>query len=111
MNVPFQINFDGVRFEAKIDSDNYKIKPETIFYVSKNGASTHDGLSLETAASSLNQAIKLGNATKAPYEIRVSKGEYKHTHNWTISPTQDFNIIGKGQVVVSFDWNGVREFI
>lgn len=97
-DVPFLVKRDvgAERFTTSLDIESYKCTPTNTYYVSNSGSSGNDGLTSGTAKRDVDQAIALGNASGAPYEIRVAAGTYNRQHDWSQTPTQDCNIIGEG---------------
>tara|TARA_R100000951_G_scaffold63860_3_gene53635 strand:- start:8636 stop:9943 length:1308 start_codon:yes stop_codon:yes gene_type:complete len=88
------------RFTTSLNIEDYKITPTTTYYVSNTGSSGNTGLTSDSPKGDVDQAIALGNASGAPYEIRVAEGTYHRNRDWTSTPTQDCNIIGEGSGAV-----------
>ena len=101
---PFDIGFNSGYFSTTIEANDYKITPTTVYYVATDGSSDNNGLSISTPKSGINQAIALGNASGAPFEIRIADGLYTHTYAMTTIPTQSFNVVSPNSAIISHEW-------
>lgn len=102
--LPFNVSYIGGVFTTDINSDDYKITPTNTYYISPTGSSGNTGLTAGSPKASPNQAIALGNASGAPFEIQAADGTYPRNKPWTTSPTQDFNIIASSSAIFSSEW-------
>ncbi len=69
-----------------------------------HGSSGNNGLSISTPKSGIDQAITLGNASGAPFEIRIADGLYTRTYAMTTIPTQSFNVVSPNSAIISHEW-------
>lgn len=102
--LPFNVSFTGYSFVTDIDSDDYKITPTNQYYISPTGSSGNTGLTAGSPKASMDQAIALGNAAGAPYQVNVADGLYERNAPWTTTPTQDFNCIATTSAIFSQEW-------
>lgn len=76
-----------------------------LYYVSPTGSDAANGTTPLTPVASIWKAIQLGNATSAPYRIKVAAGTYyranSFTNNSTVFPTQSLMIEATGGRVVT----------